>query len=148
LLQIFLCKYYSIINTIFDITNILSFILKIRAEKKRLKKLAYEQHLKEERIKAYKEFLAKEEQSKRDKQELKKWEMMQIFKTNEANREFYKQRHEKNIKDIEETRKSYQKQIVSLCLYMYVTISIHFIDVHKSADSNRVSTENCCFPCR
>ncbi|XP_021916362.1 coiled-coil domain-containing protein 173-like isoform X2 [Zootermopsis nevadensis] len=81
------------------------------AEKNKLKKSAYEQCLKQKRIKAYKEFLAREEQSKKDMQELKKWEIMQRLKENEANHEFNKQRHEKNIKDIEETRKSYGKQI-------------------------------------
>lgn len=94
--------------------------MKIRAEKNKLKKSAYEQCLKQKRIKAYKEFLAREEQSKKDMQELKKWEIMQRLKENEANHEFNKQRHEKNIKDIEETRKSYGKQIVSLCFYMYL----------------------------
>jgi hypothetical protein len=78
--------------------------------------------------------LAREAQSKKDKQELKKWEMMQRLKENEANFKLYKQRHEKTIKDTEETRKTYQKQIVSLCLYMYVRISMHFTDMHKSAD--------------
>jgi hypothetical protein len=83
---------------------------------KRLKKLAYEQYLKEEIIKSYKEFLKQEAQSKRDKQELRKLEIMQRLKENEANCRFYKERYEKNVKKTEETRKSYEKQIVSLCL--------------------------------
>lgn len=98
-----------------------SFILKFRAEEKRLKKLAHEQYLKEEMIKSYKEFLEQEAQSKKHKQELRKLEIIQRLKENEANQKFYKERYEKNIKDVEETRNSYEKQIVS---YVYVSESL------------------------
>jgi hypothetical protein len=100
--------------------------------KKRLKKLAHEQYLKEEMIKSYKEFLEQEAQSKKDKQELRKLELMQRLKENEANCRFYKERDEKNVKNIEETRKSYEKQIVRLCLC--VRIFICCIHVHGSDD--------------
>jgi hypothetical protein len=96
--------------------------MKFRAEKKRLKKLAHEQCLRKERIKSYKEFLEQETQAKKDKQELRKWEIMQRLKENEANHKFYKDRYEKTIKDIEETRNIYEQQIVSLrfCQNLYM----------------------------
>jgi hypothetical protein len=99
-----------------------SFILKFRAEEKRLKKLAHEQYLKEEMIKSYKKFLEQEAQSKKHEQELRKLEIIQRLNVNEANRKFYKERYEKNIKDVEETRNSYEKQIVS---YVYVSESLY-----------------------
>jgi archaellum biogenesis protein FlaJ (TadC family) len=83
-------------------------------------------------VKFYKEFLEQEAQSKKDKQDIRKLEIMQRLKENEANCRFYKERYEKNVKDIEETRKNYEKQIVSLCLC--VRIFICCILVHRSAD--------------
>jgi hypothetical protein len=83
-----------------------------------MKKLAYEHYLKEERKKAYEEFLQQKAQSKKEEEELRKRDMMQRLKENEINWRFYKDQHEKYIKTTEETRKSYQQQIVSsfLCL--------------------------------
>jgi hypothetical protein len=92
-----------------------------------MKKLAYEHCLKEERKKAHEEFLQQKAQSKRGEEELRKREMIQRLKQNEINCRFYKEQHEKYIKTIQETRKSYQKQIVSLCFYMYVSL-MHCIE--------------------
>jgi hypothetical protein len=113
---------------IFNNMNIFSsFVMNIRAEKKRLEKLAYEQRLKEERTKNYEELLERKAQTRKDEKELRKWEMMQRFKTYEMNCKFYEQRREKHVKDTEEIQKGYQKQIVSLCLYF--RIFIHCTDV-------------------
>lgn len=94
-----------------------------------MKKLAYEQYLKEERKKAYEEFLQHKAQSKKDEEKLRKRDMMQRLKENEINCRFYKEQHEKYIKTIEEYRKSYQQQIVSLCFYQYVRIYRHCMEV-------------------
>lgn len=79
-----------------------------------MKTLAYEYYLKEERKKAYEQFLQQKAQSKKEEEELRKRDMMQRLKQNEINCRFYKDQHEKHIKTTEETRKSYQQQIVSL----------------------------------
>lgn len=94
-----------------------------------MKKLAYEQYLKEERKKAYEEFLQQKAQSKKDDDELRKRDMMQRLKENEINCRFYKEQHEKYIKTTEEYRRSYQQQIVSLRFYQRVRIYMHCTEV-------------------
>ncbi|GFG36523.1 hypothetical protein Cfor_03219, partial [Coptotermes formosanus] len=76
----------------------------------RMKKLAYEHCLKEERKKAYEEFLQQKAQSKKDEEKLRKREMIQRLKEVEINCRFYKAQHEKYIKTTQEMRKTYQKQ--------------------------------------
>jgi hypothetical protein len=94
----------------------------IRAQKKRLKKLAYQHYLKEERKKAYEEFLQQKAESIKDEEELRKRDIMQRLKENENNCRFYKQQREKYIKTTQEIRKCYQRQTVSLCFCQYVRI--------------------------
>jgi len=94
-----------------------------------MKKLAYEQYLKEERKKAYEEFLQQNAQSKKDEEELRKRDMMQRLKENEINCRYYKEQREKYIKTTEEYRKSYQQQIVSFCSYQYVRMCMHCTEV-------------------
>jgi hypothetical protein len=83
-------------------------------------------------IKSYKEFLEQEAQSKKHKQELRKLEIIHRLNEKEANQKFYKERYEKYIKDVEETRNSYEKQIVSsrLCVKIFICCT----HVHRSAD--------------
>jgi hypothetical protein len=94
-----------------------------------MKKIVYEHCLKQERKRDHEEFLQQKAQSKKAEEELRKKEVMQRLKQNEINCRFYKQQHEKYIKTTEETRKTYQKQIVSLCFYLYVRIYMHCTEV-------------------
>jgi hypothetical protein len=95
-----------------------------------MKKLAYEHCLKEERKKAYEEFLQQKAQSKKDEEKLRKREMIQRLKEVEINCRFYKAQHEKYIKTTQEMRKTYQKQTVSLCFYLYVNL-MHCTEVQN-----------------
>jgi hypothetical protein len=94
-----------------------------------MKKLAYENYLKEERKKAYEEFLQQKTQSTKDEEVLRKRDMMQRLRENEINCRFYKEQQEKRIKTIEEIRKIYQQQTVSLCFRQYVRIYMNCTEV-------------------